>query len=170
MANYSDGLSDLNLDKYLDFFFQNDKTASFLAVRPSQSFHHVTSGQEGLVTSISAIDQGDFWINGGFFIFRNSIFNYLRPGEELVVEPFQRLIAAEQLLAYRNPGFWACMDTFKEKMLFDEQYARGQMPWAVWEQRSGAADQRDQFPVEKTNGHRVVLDRSNLVPTYLGVQ
>ena len=49
-------------------------------------------------------------------------------------EPFQRLIAQNQLVTYRNPGFWACMDTFKEKRMFDDLVARGDMPWAVWEQ------------------------------------
>lgn len=117
MANYTDGLCDLDLSSYVDDFNRQDKVASFLSVRPSQSFHHVTSDENGLVTGIGAIDQGDFWINGGYFIFRKEIFNYIRDGEELVVEPFHRLIAEQQLMTYRNPGFWACMDTFKEKKI-----------------------------------------------------
>jgi len=76
-----------------------------LSVRPSQSFHQVTYEPNGLVTSIAGIDRSDFWINGGFFIFRNEIFDYMHNGEELVIEPFQRLIAEQQLVTYRNPGF-----------------------------------------------------------------
>lgn len=169
MANYADGLSDLNLYDYVNFFQRQNKVASFLSVRPSQSFHQVSYDAEGVVTNIAAIDKSDFWINGGYFIFRNSIFDYMHAGEDLVVEPFQRLIAARQLTTYRNPGFWACMDTFKEKMLFDEYFARGQMPWTVWESCKA--------PLEKTargaangNGHHIVLDRSNLVPAYLAVK
>lgn len=167
MANYADGLSDLNLHEYIEFFKRRNKVGSFLSVRPSQSFHHVTHEPDGLVTNIAAIDRTDFWINGGFFIFRNAIFDYMRAGEELVVEPFQRMIAARQLVTYRNPGFWACMDTFKEKLLFDEYYSRGHMPWAVWESERHAMPIGVNGGGSATNGHRVTLDRSNLVPTYL---
>jgi glucose-1-phosphate cytidylyltransferase len=71
-------------------------------------------------------------MNGGFFILRKEIFRYMRPGEELVVEPFQRLIPERQLLAYKYDGFWACMDTFKEKQQLEDLYARGDAPWEVW--------------------------------------
>ena len=57
----------------------------------------------------------------------------MNSGEELVIEPFRRLIAANQLVSYRNPGFWACMDTYKEKKMFDEMFAKGEMPWALWD-------------------------------------
>lgn len=166
MANYADGLSNLNLTAYVNFFLRQQKVASFLAVRPSQSFHQVTYETNGLVTSIGSIDQGDFWINGGFFIFRNTIFDYMGAGEELVVEPFQRLIAQQQLVAYRNPGFWACMDTFKEKKLFDDMFECGNPPWAVWEKPGTDADQPAHREEAKRNGHFILLDRSNLVAHY----
>ena len=166
MANYTDGLSDLNLTAYSDHFSRQNKVAGFLAVRPSQSFHHVIYEESGLVTSIEAIDQGDFWINGGFFIFKKEIFDYIQDGEELVLEPFQRLIAERELVAYRNPGFWACMDTFKEKRMFDELYAGGQPPWAVWETYLQPSGGRVRTQAERSNGNRVSLDRSNVVPHY----
>ncbi len=166
MANYTDGLSDLNLDEYLTYFLAQNKHASFLSVRPSQSFHRVSYEASGIVTDISSIDTGDFWINGGFFLFRQEIFNYIREGEELVFEPFQRLIAEQQLVTYRNPGFWACMDTFKEKKMFDDMYASGDMPWAVWENSDFGEFRQIRSQIEKTNGERMILDRSNLVPLY----
>jgi len=82
------------------------------------------------------------------------------------MEPFQRLIARQELVTYRNPGFWACMDTFKEKRLFDEMYARGEMPWAVWENYEYTSANRVRTQVERSNGDQVLLDRSNLVPHY----
>lgn len=133
MANYTDGLSDLHLPDYIDFFQAQNKVASFLCVTPSQSFHVVSLQENGGVETIKPINRGDMWINGGFFLLKRQIFDYIGEGEELVVEPFQRLIQANQLAAYRNPGFWACMDTLKEKRLFDDMYARGEMPWAVWQ-------------------------------------
>jgi glucose-1-phosphate cytidylyltransferase len=90
-------------------------------------------GNDGLVDNIKPVGNSNLWINGGFFIFKKEIFNYIKSEEELVVEPFQRLIAQNQLIGYKNPGFWACMDTLKEKMMFDEMYAKGNTPWAVWE-------------------------------------
>jgi len=71
-------------------------------------------------------------INGGFFAFKKDIFKYLKEGEELVHEPFRRLIAEEQLVAYQYDGFWACMDTFKDKQHLDDLYAKGNAPWQVW--------------------------------------
>jgi glucose-1-phosphate cytidylyltransferase len=133
MANYADGLADLPLDEYEAHFRRQGRVASFLCVKPSQTFHIVSLSDDNHVNSIQPVQQAGLLINGGFFIFRHEIFDYMREGEELVVEPFQRLIAADQLAAYRNPGFWACMDTLKEKMMFDEMYARGDTPWAVWE-------------------------------------
>lgn len=166
MANYADGLSDLNLDDYLAYFRRQGKTASFLSVRPSQSFHRVEYDESGIVDDISPIDEGDFWINGGYFIFRHEIFDHMREGEELVVEPFRRLIEQRELVTYRNPGFWACMDTFKEKTMFDDMYARGDMPWAVWDRHDDGMHRPLRAQIDKTNGERVVLDRSNLVPLY----
>lgn len=132
MANYSDGLADLDLNEYLDHFYRHDKIGSFLCVRPSQSFHVVTLGEDSEVKCITPVGKSDMWINGGFFVFKRKIFDYMREGEELVQEPFFRLIAENQLMAYRNTGFWACIDTLKEKKMFDEMHARGEMPWAVW--------------------------------------
>lgn len=133
MANYTDGLSDLHLPTYLEFFKRHNKVASFLSVQPSASFHVVSGREDGLVTGIEAAQQANLWINGGFFAFKQEIFEYIRDGEELVMEPFQRLIDRRQLVSYKNPGFWTCMDTFKEKKLLDDLYARGETPWAVWE-------------------------------------
>lgn len=140
LANYADGLSNLDLDLYLDRFYKNDKVASFLAVQPSQSFHVVSFDRGDLIGNIQPVGCSDLWINGGFFAFKQAIFDYIQDKEELVCEPFQRLIQRKELVAYRNPGFWACMDTLKEKMLFDDMYTNGKTPWAMWNSVSGKAN------------------------------
>jgi glucose-1-phosphate cytidylyltransferase len=66
-------------------------------------------------------------------VLRNEIFKYMRDGEELVEEPFRRLIADRMLTAYPHEGFWACMDTFKEKQDLDDLFSRGNAPWALWD-------------------------------------
>jgi glucose-1-phosphate cytidylyltransferase len=94
LANYSDGLTDLPLPEYIDHFLSRDKVGSFLAVKPSQSYH-VASFDGDLVKGINPLRSADIWINGGFFAFRTDIFEYMKDGKELVVEPFQRLIQVE---------------------------------------------------------------------------
>jgi glucose-1-phosphate cytidylyltransferase len=136
LANYSDGLSDLSLPDYLAHFRGMDKIASFLSVRPSQSFHVVSAAADGLVTDIRSVEESDYLINGGFFAFKKAIFDHLAPGEELVEAPFRRLIDKGELLAYRHRGFWSAIDTFKDKQRFDDMESRGHMPWAVWKQGS----------------------------------
>ncbi len=133
MANYTDGLADLDLSSYINKFFASGKIGSFLAVQPSQSFHVANIDENGDVVKIEPVNKMDLWINGGFFVFKKELFNYIHPGEELVMEPFYRLIEENRLMAQKHHGFWACMDTFKEKKLFDDMYASGHMPWALWE-------------------------------------
>jgi glucose-1-phosphate cytidylyltransferase len=81
---------------------------------------------------IQTMHESDIWVNGGYFVFRNDIFRYLNPGEELVYEPFQRLIESGKLRCRRYPGFWQCMDTFKDKQTLDELDASGNAPWQLW--------------------------------------
>src|SRR5215831_1385997 len=131
-ANYSDGLSDLPLREYLEYFRRHDKIASFVCVRPNQSFHIVSLAGEDLVQNIAQVAASGLWINGGFFVFKREIFDYIKEGEELVHEPFQRLINLQQVIGYRHNGFWACMDTFKDKQTFDDMHARGDIPWQLW--------------------------------------
>ena len=132
LANYSDNLTDLPLPTLLDHFYNQNKVASFLSVCPGHSFHIVKSAADASVEQILPVKDCDLWINGGFFAFKQSVFNYMRDGEELVLEPFQRLIAEKQLTTYKHPGFWACMDTFKEKQALEDLYTRGHAPWEVW--------------------------------------
>jgi glucose-1-phosphate cytidylyltransferase len=132
LANYSDGVSDLPLPAMIDYFKQKDAVACFAGVAPTQSFHLVRVEASGLVRSIQHVKEVGMRINGGFFVFRREIFDWMRPGEELVQEPFQRLAAAGKLIAYPYDGFWACMDTFKDKQLLEDLYSRAQVPWEVW--------------------------------------
>jgi glucose-1-phosphate cytidylyltransferase len=92
----------------------------------------VRSGPDGLVTAMEPVSQSDSWVNGGYFCLRREIFDYMRDGEELVEQPFERLMAERKLWTQRHYGFWAAMDTFKDKITFDRMEAKGQCPWMVW--------------------------------------
>lgn len=132
LANYSDGVTDMPLPAMIQFFEAQEAVACFAGVAPTQSFHLVSAEPSGRVNSISHVKDLGMRINGGFFALRQEIFDWMRPGEELVQEPFQRLAAAGKLRSYNYDGFWACMDTFKDKQLLEDLYARGHVPWEVW--------------------------------------
>jgi glucose-1-phosphate cytidylyltransferase len=132
LANYADGLSDLPLDRLIGDFHQRQVVASFASVLSSQSFHLVHSSDDGTVTKIGEADQSHFLVNGGFFVLRHDIFEYIEPGDELVNQPFERLIERKLLTTYRHLGFWQSMDTLRDKIKFDRMEALGQCPWMVW--------------------------------------
>ena len=132
LANYADGLTDFPLPSMIDHFMASGKIAAFVCVQPTHSFHVVSLGEGHSVSSIQHLSRSGLYLNGGYFIFRKEIFNYMRDGEELVEEPFQRLVAEGQLAAYRHDGFWLPMDTFKDKQLLEDMHARGTAPWEVW--------------------------------------
>jgi len=140
LANYTDGLTDLDLSQYLAYARQRDKIATFLSVKPNQSYHIAQTDDDGLVTSIKEVTQSGIRINAGFFVLKRDIFKYVRPGEELVIEPFHRLIESRQLAAYEYDGFFAAMDTFKDKQQLDDLYEGGQPPWEVWRGKNDGSE------------------------------
>jgi glucose-1-phosphate cytidylyltransferase len=129
LANYADTLTDAPISDVIEQTQQCNAVANFLAVKPSQSFHVVDMDAAGQVRSIRDVQQADTRINGGYFVLRQEIFDYMEEGDELVIEPFARLIEEGRLLGYRHDGFWACMDTFKEKMQLEDLYSQGTAPW-----------------------------------------
>jgi glucose-1-phosphate cytidylyltransferase len=129
LANYSDGLTDVNLDDMIDHFKKSGKVACFLAVRPSLTFHLADFDEAGNVRAFRTSDRSEIWINGGYFLFRSAIFDYMREGEELVLQPFSRLIADNQLIAYKHEGFWRAMDTLRDRQVLEDIIEKGDMPW-----------------------------------------
>ncbi len=132
LANYSDGLTDLPLAAHIDQFRRHDAVGSFVSVKPNLSYHIVSTAPSGLVSGIEDIRSSPIRINGGFFVFKREIFDHIGDGEELVQEPFRRLVEARRLAAYEYDGFWMSMDTFKDRQQLEEIYARGHAPWQVW--------------------------------------
>lgn len=132
LANYADGLSDLDLNAILAHHDKHHAVATCLCVKPTQSFHLVDS-TDGLAVDIRPVSLAPQWMNGGFFVFQQEIFDTIEAGEDLAMEPFRRLIDRRQLACYNYQGFWGCMDTFKEKQDLDDMFRRGDTPWAVWD-------------------------------------
>lgn len=131
LANYSDGLTDLHLPTMIDHFVKSKTVASFLCAQPSQSFHVVQLKEGGAVKRLEYVRESGLLVNGGYFVIRKEIFDYMHPGEELVIEPFRRLIEKDLLVGYKYDRFWA-MDTFKEQQELTDMYNAGTAPWELW--------------------------------------
>jgi glucose-1-phosphate cytidylyltransferase len=138
LANYGDGLSNLPLPEMLDTFRKSNSLAAMIMVQPTASFDTVQADADGTVRGVCPITGSDTWINGGFLVFRNEFLRYIRPGEDLLREPFERLIKEKKLMGYRYRGFWQCMDTFKDKQRLEE-LNQGSAPWKVWNNSSAEA-------------------------------
>jgi glucose-1-phosphate cytidylyltransferase len=132
LANYGDVVTDAPLNDLVEQFRSSGKVAAFLSVKPTYSFHVVRRRGGGVVTAIDHVNEADLWINGGYFIFRRELFDYIEPGDELVVEPFERLIKEEKLLTFQYSGFWAPMDTLKDRETLERLHESGRPPWALW--------------------------------------
>jgi len=132
LANYADGLCDISLDRYLEGFVESSAIAKFVAVKPTTAFHIVDMQSSGAVDRVQELANAGIWMNGGFFAFKQEIFDYIREGEEIIAEPFQRLIEEKRLIAEKYDGFWMSMDTFKDKQLLDDLYSLGAAPWELW--------------------------------------
>jgi glucose-1-phosphate cytidylyltransferase len=129
LANYSDGLTDVDLDEMVRLFKASDKVACFLAVHPPLTYHLANIAGDGRVREFRTSTTSDLWINGGYFVFRREIFDFMRDGEELIIEPFQRLIEADKLMAYKYEGFWRSMDTLRDWQVLEDMVEKGNMPW-----------------------------------------
>jgi glucose-1-phosphate cytidylyltransferase len=134
LATYGDGLTDAPLPDIVSSHREHGKVASFLCVRPTNySFHTVDVEMDGRVGGIHDITQAKIWINGGFFVLDRSVFDHIGEGEDFIDGPMERLIGLNQVLAYRYEGFWAPMDTLKDKHNLESLLQSGNPPWQVWE-------------------------------------
>jgi glucose-1-phosphate cytidylyltransferase len=129
LANYSDGLTDAPLPEMINRFKTSGKIACFIAIHPPITFHLANFDENGIVRGMSASSESELWINGGYFIFRKEIFDYIQEGDELVEQPFKRLIDRGELMAYRYEGFWRAMDTLRDRQVLEEMVERGDIPW-----------------------------------------
>lgn len=129
LANYADLLSDVPLGDMVEQFRASDAVVSLLAVRPQASFHLVELGHTGRVRRVAPVTEAPMWQNGGFFVMRQGVFDVIEPGEDLVDQPLSRLADRGQLLAYQWEGFWAALDTQKDRSRLEELVATTALPW-----------------------------------------
>ena len=132
MMTYGDGLSDVNIQRLLDFHQKHGKRATLTAVRPPARFGHMHF-ENDLITQFSEKPQTESgWINGGFFVLEPEVFDLIK-GDDVWFErdPLEALAAQKQLVAYKHPDFWQCMDTLRDRRLLEDLWNKGQAPWKV---------------------------------------
>jgi glucose-1-phosphate cytidylyltransferase len=131
LATYGDGLSDVPLPEMIQAFRDSERLGCFLSVRPEFNAHLVAADASGTVTGIQSMNLSDVRINGGFFVFKREILDWIEPGDELVEETFGRLIPRGEIGAYQYDGFFGPMDTIKDKQRLEALYEAGTAPWSV---------------------------------------
>lgn len=142
LANYGDVLSDAPMNDIVDALLPTDAVGSLLAVRPRGTFHVVQTDSDGRMTDLAPVDALGVRVNGGFFVLRQGIFDYLREGEDLVSQACVRAARDGRFRAYEYDGFWVPMDTLKERSVLEEMSRTGHRPWAVWDRDSTTAGRR----------------------------
>ena len=131
-ATYGDGVADIDLGALRDFHRAHGAPATMTVVRPTLQFGVTDLDGDGRVVGFHEKPRSEHWINGGFFCFEPAVFDYLRPDSVLEREPLERLARDGHLRAYRHEGFWDCMDTYKDAVLLNDLWERGEAPWRVW--------------------------------------
>ncbi len=129
-ATYGDGLSDINISELLRFHREKGKTATITCIRPYSQFGIVET-DDSLVKSFREKPRLDYWINGGFFVFKKEMLKSVGENDVLEKKPFEALAAKGEIAAYKFGGFWQCMDTFKDYQSLNELWEKG-APWKVW--------------------------------------
>jgi glucose-1-phosphate cytidylyltransferase len=144
LATYGDGLADISIDALIQFHERQCRLATVTAVRPVARYGRLEIGGRSGVLQFHEKPAAEGFINGGFFVFENEVFEYLTEDSILEQEPLTRLASEGQLSAFEHDGFWQPMDTYREYLFLNELWDRGCPPWRVWEPPSQPADLRSE--------------------------
>ena len=130
MLTYGDGVSDINIKKAIKFHNDHGKIATVTAVRPPVRFGELKISRSKVKSFKEKPQVGQGWINGGFFIFNNEIFNFIKNDQTMLEkEPLEKLTKANQLMAFKHKGFWKCMDTMRDKIFLNKLWKEGNALW-----------------------------------------
>jgi glucose-1-phosphate cytidylyltransferase len=144
LANYADVLTDAPLDVMIERFRASDAVGQLLAVPPQSAFHCVDVAADGRVAAITTLQEMPLWENGGYFVLRPEVFDYLPAGADLIGDACVPLAKEGRMLAFQHRGFWQPADTVKERTALEAAYQGGTRPWMLWE------NQPDRDPVQAT--------------------
>lgn len=134
MLTWGDGVSDIDLRKLLAFHRSHDKLATVTAVRPPARYGHMRFNGDQVVAFEEKPQTAEGWINGAFFVLEPRVIDYIESDMVMFEHaPLENLARDGQLMAYRHEGFWAAMDTLRDKHVLQKLWDSGERPWAAWE-------------------------------------
>ena len=131
---YGDGVSNINIKKLIDFHKRNKKLATITVVKPQGRYGMINLNKNNLVEKFAEKPDGDgSWVNGGFFVFNQGIFNFLKKDSDILEQgPIQKISKKKQLSAYKHLGFWKAMDTLNDKNYLEDLWSKSKCPWKIW--------------------------------------
>lgn len=129
---YGDDVADVNIKKVLDYHLARGKIATLTAINPESPFGIIEIDGKNDIIEFKEKPKLDHWINGGFFVFKKKIFDYITDDYDLEKEVFEELVKEMQICAFKHPGFWKCMNTFKDTTELNELWEKKKAPWKVW--------------------------------------
>jgi glucose-1-phosphate cytidylyltransferase len=135
LLTYGDGLGNIDMHSQLEFHRNHGKAITMTSVQPDARFGTFESNNEGAVTRFLEKPKGaGSWINGGFFICEQRVFDYISDGDDVVFEqdPLQRLAKDGEMFSFEHQGFWKCMDTLRDKKELNDLWDSGAAPWKVY--------------------------------------
>ena len=136
MVTYGDGVSDVNIKDLITFHKQHNKIATVTAVQMDARFGGMDLTENGDVVSFreKAKDESK-WINGGYFVLKPEVFNYIDGDINNMMwedEPLEKLTTDNQLAAFKHKGFWKPMDALRDKLELESLWQTGQAKWKIW--------------------------------------
>ena len=134
LLTYGDGVSDVDIQKLVEFHKSHGKLATMTAIQPEGRFGALDISKNNEINSFIEKPKGDnAWINGGFFVCQPEVLNYIN-GDETIFEkePLEKLAKEGQLQAFKHDGFWQCMDTLRDKNRLEDEWSTGKAPWKKW--------------------------------------
>lgn len=133
MITWGDGVSTVDLDALVDFHRSHGKICTLTAVHPPARYGHIELDGDQITRFNEKPQASEGWINGAFFVMEPEIVDYIKDDDTLFErEPLEQLAFDGQLMAYRHDGFWACMDTMRDKVMLEQLWKTGEAPWKIW--------------------------------------
>lgn len=136
MVTYGDGVADIDINKLLEFHWSHGKTATMTAVSPASQFGELKiKGNQVLQFREKPIHMSDHYISGGFYVFNRSFFSDLVESDshDLETDSLENLATKGELMAYKHPGKWACMDTLRDMDYLNRLWDENKAFWKIWE-------------------------------------
>jgi glucose-1-phosphate cytidylyltransferase len=134
MMTYGDGIADVDIGKLLAFHKAHGKMATVTGINPAARFGELKIDGDRVKSFSEKPQDGDGLVNGGFFVFKREIFNYLTTDDlcDLEIGPLEKIAKEGQLMVYKHRGFWACMDTLRDMEYLNKIWSDGKAKWKIW--------------------------------------